>query len=222
MLSERRQDMSQSRLVLLKQMADGIAAEFGPNCEVVVHDLSRRHVNNSIVYIVNGNISGRQIGDGASRAVLRALKKGAEELKDSYAYLTRTDSGRIMKSSTMYIKDEDGNPKYALGINFDITNLVAFEGTIKSLTGSVNETGSGDSDSDHIPKDVNTLLDELIQQSVELVGVPVPFMTKDDKIKAINFLNDTGAFLITKSGDKVSKFFGISKYTLYSYVNINK
>lgn len=222
MLSERRQDMSQSRLVLLKQMADGIAAEFGPNCEVVVHDLSRRHVNNSIVYIVNGNISGRQIGDGASRAVLRALKKGAEELKDSYAYLTRTDSGRIMKSSTMYIKDEEGNPKYALGINFDITNLVAFEGTIKSLTGSVNETGSGDSDSDRIPKDVNTLLDELIQQSVELVGVPVPFMTKDDKIKAINFLNDTGAFLITKSGDKVSKFFGISKYTLYSYVNINK
>lgn len=58
--------MSQSRLVLLKQMADGIAAEFGPNCEVVVHDLSRRHVNNSIVYIVNGNISGRQIGDRKS------------------------------------------------------------------------------------------------------------------------------------------------------------
>ncbi len=214
--------MSQSRLVLLKQMADGIAAEFGPNCEVVVHDLSRRHVNNSIIYIVNGNISGRQVGDGASRAVLRALKKGAE-LTDSYAYLTRTDSGRIMKSSTMYIKDDDGNPKYALGINFDITNLVAFEGTIKALTGSVHDSSDSDtSKSDRIPKDVNTLLDELIQQSVELVGVPVAFMTKEDKIKAINFLNDTGAFLITKSGDKVSKFFGISKYTLYSYVNINK
>ena len=47
-------------------------------------------------------------------------------------------------------------------------------------------------------------------------------MTKEDKIKAINFLNDSGAFLITKSGDKVAKFFGISKYTLYSYVDINK
>ena len=68
----------------------------------------------------------------------------------------------------------------------------------------------------------NQLLDELIDQSVELVGVPVAFMTKEDKIKAIQYLNDSGAFLITKSGDKVSKFFGISKYTLYSYVNINK
>ena len=47
-------------------------------------------------------------------------------------------------------------------------------------------------------------------------------MSKEDKIKAINFLNDAGAFLITKSGDKVSKYFGISKYTLYSYVDINK
>ena len=215
--------MSQTNLVLLKQIADGIAAEFGSSCEVVVHDLSRSHVNSSIVYIVNGNISGRQIGDGASRAVLRALKKGAGELKDSYAYLTRTDSGRIMKSSTMYIKDEDGNPRYALGINFDITNLIAFEGSIKSLTGSIDSASDSEkAGSDHIPKDVNALLDELIQQSVELVGVPVPFMTKEDKIKAINFLNDAGAFLITKSGDKVSKFFGISKYTLYSYVNINK
>ena len=61
-----------------------------------------------------------------------------------------------------------------------------------------------------------------LEQSVALVGVPVPFMTKNDKIKAINYLNDAGAFLITKSGDKVSKYFGISKYTLYSYVDINK
>ena len=60
---------------------------------------------------------------------------------------------------------------------------------------------------------------ELLEQSVKLVGVPVPFMTKEDKIRAIRYLNDAGAFLITKSGDRVSKFFGISKYTLYSYLD---
>ncbi len=27
------------------------------------------------------------------------------------------------------------------------------------------------------------------------------------------------AFLITKSGDKISKYYGISKYTLYSYID---
>ena len=64
------------------------------------------------------------------------------------------------------------------------------------------------------------LLDDLIRQADELVGKPVALMTKDDKVKAIRFLNDAGAMLITKSGDKIAKYFGISKYTLYSYLDI--
>ena len=44
-------------------------------------------------------------------------------------------------------------------------------------------------------------------------------MNKEDKITAIKFLNESGAFLITKSGDKISTYFGISKYTLYSYID---
>ena len=40
-----------------------------------------------------------------------------------------------------------------------------------------------------------------------------------DKVRAIRFLSQHGAFLITKSGDKVAKYFGISKYTLYSYID---
>ena len=69
---------------------------------------------------------------------------------------------------------------------------------------------------------MNDLLDDLIAQSVELVGKPVAMMTKEDKIAAIQFLNQAGAFLVTKSGDKISKFFGISKYTLYSYIDAKK
>ena len=45
-------------------------------------------------------------------------------------------------------------------------------------------------------------------------------MNKEDKVTAIQFLNDSGAFLITKSGDKVANYFGISKYTLYSYIDV--
>ena len=66
---------------------------------------------------------------------------------------------------------------------------------------------------------VSDLLDDLIEQSVALVGKPVALMNKDDKVRAIQFLSKHGAFLITKSGDKVAKYFGISKYTLYSYID---
>jgi predicted transcriptional regulator YheO len=47
-------------------------------------------------------------------------------------------------------------------------------------------------------------------------------MNREDKIKAIRFLQDKGAFLITKSGDKVSKYFGISKFTLYNYIDVKE
>ena len=66
---------------------------------------------------------------------------------------------------------------------------------------------------------INDVLEELIQQSVALVGKPAALMNKEDKIRAIRFLNENGAFLVTRSGDKVAKHFGISKYTLYSYLD---
>ena len=204
----------------LKQLARGLTEQFGSNCEIVIHDLSEKHIDNSIVHIENGHVTGRKLGGSPSNVVIEAIQKNPDDLKDQYAYLTRTDSGRILKSTTIFIKEDDKRPRYVFAINYDITNLLALESTIKSLTNTGDDT-----DADQptpIPMDVNQLLDELIAQSVELVGVPVAYMTKEDKIKAIQFLNDSGAFLITKSGDKVSKFFGISKYTLYSYVNINK
>ena len=57
---------------------------------------------------------------------------------------------------------------------------------------------------------------------VAMVGKPVALMNKDDKVKAIQFLNQNGAFLVTKSGDKIAKYFGISKYTLYSYIDLKQ
>ena len=39
-------------------------------------------------------------------------------------------------------------------------------------------------------------------------------------MRAIGFFRArTEPFLVTKSGDKIAKYFGISKYTLYSYID---
>ena len=91
----------------------------------------------------------------------------------------------------------------------------------KENTEQADSEEADDSDKE-ITHNVNDLLDHLIEESVALVGKPVPLMNKEDKVTAIQFLNDAGAFLITKSGDKVANYFGISKYTLYSYIDVNK
>ena len=199
----------------LFQLARALAAQFGPNCEVVVHDLATNDLDNSIVAIENGHVSGRKVGDGPSHIVLEALKGEQNTLEDHLAYLAKTKDGKILKSSTVYIRDEEGVPVGVFAINFDITMLLTAEEQLHLITA----TDQKDAEPAPITRNVSDLLDELIEQSVRLVGKPVPLMGKDDKVKAIRFLNETGAFLITKSGDKVCKYFGISKYTLYSYID---
>lgn len=207
-------------VTFLKQLAQGLAGQFGSDCEIVIHDLSAENLEHSVVHIENGHVSHRKAGDGPSRVVLEAMKKDPDTLQDRIGYLTKTSDGRILKSSTIYFRNSEGALRYLLAINFDITNLLILENSLKSITSC--EQPEESSEPAKIVQNVNDLLDDLIEQSVALVGRPVALMTKEDKIAAIKFLNDAGAFLITKSGDKISKYFGISKYTLYSYIDINK
>ena len=200
---------------LLKQLAKGIAAQFGSNCEVVVHDVGSNQSNSSIVAIENGHVSGRKVGDGASHVALEQLLDSDAQPQDHLNYLTKTPDGKILKSSTMYIRGKNGKVVAILGINYDISSLIMMEKSVHELISTAAEERG---EPEKIIN-VNDLLDELIEQSVALVGKPVAMMNKEDKMRAIGFLSENGAFLVTKSGDKVAKYFGISKYTLYSYID---
>lgn len=207
--------MEEKRLEMLKQLAAGIAAQFGSNCEVVIHDVSSNHPDHSIVHIENGHVSGRKVGDGASQVVLDQMASQAEHPQDHLCYLTRTPDGKILKSSTVYIRNSKGKVSAILAINYDISKLLMVESAVHNLI----STGEPQQEEPEKIVNVNDLLEELIAQSVALVGKPVALMNKDDKVKAIRFLSENGAFLVTKSGDKIAKYFGISKYTLYSYID---
>ena len=209
--------MESGKLEELRHIAKGIAAQFGPNCEVVVHDLSQ-HPDHTIVAIENGHVSGRKVGDGASNVVLERMEHQDREAQDHLSYLTRTPDGKVLKSSTIYIRNSRGKVTAILAINFDISALMMAAGAVRDFI-SVQEPQQAEPEK---IVNINNVLEELIQQSVALVGKPAALMNKDDKVRAIRFLNNAGAFLVTKSGDKVAKYFGISKYTLYSYIDANK
>lgn len=208
--------MESKKLELLKQLADGIAAQFGSKCEVVIHDVTA--MDHSIVYIVNGHVSGRKIGDGGSRVVIEQAIQADAQPRDELCYLTRTPDGKILKSSSIYIRNSRGTVTGIFSINYDVTGLMMLRHDVDSI---LDMGGTRQREPERIIN-VNDVLDELIEQSVALVGKPVAMMNKEDKIRAIQFLNQSGAFLVTKSGDKVAKYFGISKYTLYAYIDANK
>lgn len=181
-----------------------------------MHDVAGKGSDSTIVIIENGHVTGRKVGDGASQVALEQTLMSDSQPPDRLCYLTKTPNGKILKSSTMYIRGKHGKVTAILGINYDISALLMVEGAVHELTAAVNDTGAAE------PQkivNVNDLLDELIAQSVTLVGKPVALMNKEDKMKAVGFLSQSGAFLVTKSSDKVAKYFGISKYTLYSYID---
>ena len=200
----------------LREIAKGIAAQFGAGCEVVVHEISSEAAEHSIVAIENGQVTGRSLGDGPSQVVLEQLGKHPEldSPEDRFCYVTRTPNGKLLKSSTMYLRDASGQVSAIFCINFDLSALAMANAALSDLLRIEPQAEPA-----QIPNNVSELLDNLIDRSVRLVGKPVELMTKEDKVTAIRFLSDSGALLITKSGDKIAKFFGISKYTLYSYLD---
>ena len=210
--------MESRKLNLLKQIAAGVAAQFGSKCEVVIHEVNSNRPDHSIVYIQNGHVSGRKVGDGASQVVLDQLADQDRQPQDHLCYLTRTSDGKILKSSSLYIRNRSGVVTGIFSINYDITELIMLH---RQLGDFIEPRNEEEKEPENLIN-INDVLNELIAQSVQLVGKPVALMNKDEKIRAIQFLNQSGAFLVTKSSDKVAKYFGISKYTLYSYLDINK
>lgn len=206
-------------LDFLKQLAHGLAIQFGSSCEIAIHDLKTKDLEKSIVYIENGHVSNRQTGDGPSGIVLETLQSDPSTIHDKLSYLTKTEDERILKSSTFYIRDDDGSISYIFSLNYDITAFTAASTAIQSLIATKDNLPDLTGDSPRqITHNVNELLDLLIEQAVAKVGKPVAMMNKDDKVAVVQYLDHAGAFLITKSGDKVSSYLGISKFTLYSYM----
>ena len=206
-----------SILERLKVIAHGLAIQFGPSCEVLIHDL-QGDLDTSLVYIENGTITNRHVGDGPSHVVLDVLNydDGSE---GRFGYLTKTKDGRILKSSTMYIRDDNGNIEYLLGINQDITEFVMMHRSLESLIG-IGQAEAGTVEK--ITTSVSELLDDLLLEAERLVGKPGPLMNKVERLKAISYLNEKGAFLISKSSEKIAEYFNISKFTLYSDLNTVK
>ena len=135
--------LSASTLQFLFQLAKGISRQFGPNCEVVVHDLDSNDPNSSIVAIENGHVSGRKIGDGPSHVVLEQIGHDDDQVSDQLCYLTRTKDGKTLKSSSVYIHDEHGKVAAILGINYDISMMQMFENTLHEFNSVDAQTGFG-------------------------------------------------------------------------------
>ncbi|MFD7656870.1 aminotransferase class V-fold PLP-dependent enzyme [Actinosynnema sp. NPDC059797] len=69
------------------------------------------------------------------------------------------------------------------------------------------------------PGDVETLQRLLVERAVESVGVPVELMKKSHKSQVVRVLDEAGLFLIRDSVDHLAGVLGVTRYTIYNYLN---
>lgn len=76
-------------------MVDFLADYFGDYAEVVLHDLT--NLEQSIIKIRNGHISGRKEGDPCTDFVLRTLKQSPSDMQYAVNYSSTNQAGIPMK-----------------------------------------------------------------------------------------------------------------------------
>lgn len=190
-----------------------LSSHFGDQCEFVLHDFTNDY-SKTIIDIRNGNITGRKVGDCGSNLGLEVMR-GTNNEGDRHNYITHTPNGKILRSSTMYLHDDAGAVIGALCINLDITTTIAFEDFLHKYN---DFTFDKETKNEVFASDVKSLLEHLIKEAQSKINKKVGDMDKRDKIEFLRHLDRKGAFLITKSSEKICEYLEISKFTLYNYL----
>ena len=197
-------------LAFLKNEAKGIAKMIGPNCETIVHDMTRP--GHPILAIYNGTVTGRDVGSTADIfGDIGNYDETVYEKKDYINQLVLSRDGRTFKSSTFNVIGDDFH--FALGINIDITHMVRAQQMLSEMTATSGDLQQA------LMQDARSQLEELLKECVHAVGKDPAVMKKTDRMRIIRMLYRRRAFTYQKSVAIVAERLNISRYTVYKYMH---
>ncbi len=200
----------------------------GPDYEVVLHD-TENHIN-SIIAIANGHVSQRQVGGPLTNFGLEVLSDETYKDRDykiNYNGISRDH--RILRSSTMFIKDGDEKIVGMLCINFDDRRykelsenvlklchpdkLVEINRSYDSVDTLVNNAGEKFYDS------VAGETDNIIRKYLNEKNITSDRLTQDERMNIVEILNQKNLFKLRGAVREAAKQLGCSEPTIYRYLN---
>lgn len=209
----------QSYIPLVNFLGDAL----GSDCEVALHDI--RNAEHSLIAIKNNTVSGRQIGSPLTDLALKILTESAYTDKNFITkYSGKTKEGKPICSSTFFIKNENKKIIGLLCLNFNVNKLLetrkVFDEMIFNFFGiEQNELKENDQISENLNIPIDELVMSIIQNVLSEMGIPAERMSTDEKMNAVNKLNEKGVFLIKGAIAEVAKQFKTSENTIYRYLN---
>lgn len=197
-------------------LADMISSSFGDICEVVIHDL--KDPQNSVVYVSNGNITNRKVGQSFDYLIKDVLL--SKDFKNDYKsnYIFRLQNGKRIKSSTSIIRDINEDVIGAFCINIEIEHFLRMKSFLDTFFKEEKEEENNRKENDINSFDnVSQIIDSLIDNIIG--NKDLSRMNRTDKISLLTFMYDKGIFQMKGSIDKVAVKLDSSPVTIYSYLD---
>jgi len=191
-------------------MAVAIEKLFAPHCEIVIHNFA--DFEHSIVHL-EGNVSNRRLGGAATDLLLRLARDGETD-SDLHCYMTTLPGDRMMKSSTVFLRDESGYAYGAFCVNYDVSVLVDFGRTLALMTHGDVESGITEVLSD----DINETIRGIISETLSELGAEPHLMSRGGKIDLMRSLDAKGIFQVKKAAQILAEQLGYSRATIYNYL----
>lgn len=192
-------------------VADMIAKTWGAECEVVLHDVA--DPEHSVVYVANGSVTGREIGQGFEYLVKNLMASNKEDV-DFSANDFFHKKGKLIRTSSSLIRDEEGNLLGALCLNIDMTHALR---QVEYLQGFLPAEERPKKDKQVSGKRVEDIVFSLVDNI--LSGCDVSALSREERIDKIRFMENRGIFQLKGSVEHVAERLGVNKVTIYSYLD---
>lgn len=226
--------MKKSMLQQYKTLVEFLGFVLGPDYEVALHDLS--DMSSSLVAIANGHVSGREIGAPLTSLALKMITDKRYSDKAYHVnYNGITTEDKVLRSSSMYIRNETNKIVGMLCINFDDSRYQELSTKLFQLChpdqfveqhiliqNSDLPTEEENNDQPAPPElfshSITSIMESVILDEIQKVGIPANRLTKEEKIRIIGLLEEKGVFLLKGAIPYVAKVLHSSPATIYRYL----
>jgi predicted transcriptional regulator YheO len=188
-----------------------IAESIGRTSEVILHDF--RTPDASVIEIA-GNLTNREIGAPVNEINKWLLSQG-KDVRDKTEKFIRTGRGRTLKTARTLFRESDGRAFGALCINIDVTELLSVARNIADLAGS-DELFQ---EQPRLVDDIAYVVQAVVAAEEARTGARPDIGTPADRVRVFRALQDQGVFTLRRAVPRVAEYFGVSRATIYSYLN---
>ena len=196
-------------------LVDFLAEVFGDDAEVVLQDVS--DFNNSVISIRNNHISGRKLGAPATNLVLKVMNGNFTDKNYVTNYRGVSAAGKVVRSSTYFIKDDKNVVVGMLCINIDIDKLVQLKNHLDGILKLPEEIF--EKTTERFSVSAEGLASDSIETILEESGISPERMSQEEKIEVVYKLDKNGVFLVKGSICKVASVLNVSNATIYRYLS---